>query len=60
MNRPLAIIVSISVALFFAGRANSQTPINSISAIPGVKSHFVTLDANKIHYLTVGKGAKSW
>ena len=59
MNRLLAISLTIATALTLVCRANSQTPINSASAIPGARSHFANFDTNKVHYLTIGKGAKT-
>ena len=59
MNRRFAISLTAATTLLLVCRANSQTPINSASAIPGAKSHFANFHTNKVHYLTVGKGAKT-
>jgi len=59
MNRSLATIITVSTALLLVNRSGAQTLSHSANPIPGAKSHFAKFDTNKVHYLTVGQGAKT-
>jgi pimeloyl-ACP methyl ester carboxylesterase len=54
-----AIIVGVAIGLLLASQLNAQPQSNSTNQIPGARSHFAAFNnTNKIHYLTVGRGAK--
>jgi len=59
MSQPLLIHLTVTAALLLVSRASAQPLSHSGNPIPGAIAHFAKFDTNRVHYLTVGKGAKT-